>query len=546
MMAKETSTRSAAGQSTSRAHQSARVLSTLIAITCGLSLALACVPRIAYAWPFEAAVNAASKNSDEDPFASLKACKGKSADYALKSAQDSGIDANFVDSFDVDVTEYVTDAKNGSEVHKAKVTEVKTHDLWILGKSVTFVLDYTDPNAKKERDEKDKSKNDKKEAEKKLGSCVGSSAWEAYELSQTAGYGITFEDSFGIDVTEDVIDGGKTSDVGKASVTDIKLSDPWLFVPGSATAQLDYVEPEAAQEREMEKQRKQKEQEFRKNKASIEGTEGEPIGKAQQLIDGLGYDYEIRDVYGTDVTKKVRKAKKGTGIRKSIVTSVTVSDDFESPFAIFDIDYNDPSSLKRIAKEKGYPAEVTFSDITAEVEDEHPSYDSPTFSVTVSGTITSNDTWQVDESSLPRLGTIDENLDYCAVVDLDGEGSRLGGGESTKFVYHYRLYYGSDPVVLKTENDSVVIHGGNDLINAVNAKFEDAKKYHDANVEKAKEDEYRAWEEERKSQTCYYTATGNCYHSYTGCPALSRSKNIYETSVGEAESWGLDACDRCH
>ncbi len=50
----------------------------------------------------------------------------------------------------------------------------------------------------------------------------------------------------------------------------------------------------------------------------------------------------------------------------------------------------------------------------------------------------------------------------------------------------------------------------------------------------------------RENETCYYTEYGSCYHSRPGCPALSNSSAVYETTVGEAEYWGLERCDRCY
>ena len=524
-----------ASQQEGRDNLQVKRLSVLMVFICTMLSILIGVHRPAFALSGEVTAKAASKSKGGDALESLKSCKGKTADSALKSAQKAGIDAEFVDSFDVDVTESVTDASNGSDVHKATVTEVKTHDLWLLGKSVTFVLDYTDPDAKSDRDEKADEENNRKKAVEKLGSCIGDTAWKAYELSKAAGYEIAFEDSFGIDVTKDVIEGGESSDAGKATVTDIEMSDPWLFVSGSARAKIDYVEPKAARKREKEERRKQEEQALKENKTSIEKTKGGPVGKAQQLVEKIGCSYEIKDEYDADVTEEVCKAKKGSGIRKATVTSVAFNNDVASPLVTIGIDYVGLSSVKRLAKEEGYPAEVTFSDISAKVEDESPASDSPTFFVTVSGTITSNDTWSVQERDLPSLGTSEDSLYSCAGIELEGDKTSLGAGESSRFVYHYRLNSSSTSVVLKTENDGVIMHGGDELINAVDAQFKSAK-----------EEKQRAWEEARASVTCYYTENGKCYHSSKGCPSLSRSKNIHETTVGQAKSWGLDACDRCH
>lgn len=44
---------------------------------------------------------------------------------------------------------------------------------------------------------------------------------------------------------------------------------------------------------------------------------------------------------------------------------------------------------------------------------------------------------------------------------------------------------------------------------------------------------------------CYVTETGHSFHLSKGCPRLSRSKYLYETTVGEARAEGYDPCDSC-
>ena len=91
-------------------------------------------------------------------------------------------------------------------------------------------------------------------------------------------------------------------------------------------------------------------------------------------------------------------------------------------------------------------------------------------------------------------------------------------------------------VVLKTENEGVMMHSFQNVVNKVASKFENARWFHEENIGQAIENQRRSYEEGRRRATCYYTETSIHYHAYRGCPALGRSKNIYETTVGEAGS----------
>lgn len=51
------------------------------------------------------------------------------------------------------MTSKVEDSSNKSDVHDAKIASVELHDGWIVH-TATFKLEYTDPEAKKEREEK--------------------------------------------------------------------------------------------------------------------------------------------------------------------------------------------------------------------------------------------------------------------------------------------------------------------------------------------------------------------------------------------------------
>ncbi|MBR2683287.1 MAG: hypothetical protein IKE22_08490, partial [Atopobiaceae bacterium] len=98
---------------------------------------------------------AAKKAKVEEEKASLLECEGKTALEAFDLAKTTSYEPYFEDAYGVGVTEDVRSANKDDEIAQALVTEVEPSDaLWIFGATVTFKLDYTDPAAAKERQEK--------------------------------------------------------------------------------------------------------------------------------------------------------------------------------------------------------------------------------------------------------------------------------------------------------------------------------------------------------------------------------------------------------
>ena len=109
--------------------------------------------------------SAKAKKKQEDDKKALEDCKGKTAVEAKKVAEGTDFKPRFNDSHDVDVTNSV---KDDSEAGAAKVTSVEVKDEGFLTDAkVTFVLDYVDPKAQKEREEKEAKEKAKKEEEAK-------------------------------------------------------------------------------------------------------------------------------------------------------------------------------------------------------------------------------------------------------------------------------------------------------------------------------------------------------------------------------------------
>ena len=126
----------------------------------------------------------AEKQAKEDAKKAVEASKGKTADEGLKAAKEAGYTAKFKDSTGKDVTSAVEDAKNGSDVHGAKISEVKETDGWPSA-TVEFTLEYTDPSAQKEREEK--AAKDAAEAERQAQANVVVNAENNEEFAQVLG-----------------------------------------------------------------------------------------------------------------------------------------------------------------------------------------------------------------------------------------------------------------------------------------------------------------------------------------------------------------------
>ena len=480
---------------------------------------------------------AAEKKERDDAQARIDACKGKKADQALKVAKEEGYSYTFRDAYDVDVTGDVEDASNGSSVHSAVVTEVSSSQAWfIVEASVTFKLDYADPAAKEERDKEEAEKKRQEAAVKKLESCEGETAAKALELAEAAGYEAKFFDLYGNDVTDDVSSAKGKDAILRVLVTHVDTYPDGFFSNARAEISLDYTDPEY--QREME------EAELREKMLA---RVGKSAGKMQAFIDKNGYQLKMLDLYGADVTKRVRKAEKGSKIRRAKVTNVEIEEGLkgEKPTAIVEIDFATPASLKKVAQENGWPTELTFSKTKVTVEDGDPSSNTPTYYITVAGTIKNDTPWMVYVEDFPTLGRVGEEYGVDADIVLEGDAVELEAGESRRYTYEIRAYSGGSDFAFTMPHEGARLRWGTKVCEKTKKALEAAVSEHDANVGRIQEEERWQEEERRLNRTCYYTATGSHYHFSSGCQGLSRAKNLYTTTVREAESWGLAPCDFC-
>ena len=339
----------------------------------------------------------------EDTKSSLNACKGKTASEAYNVAKGTEYPPIFKDSYDVDVTSDVKKAAADSELGQSLVSAVEVNEGgWFSDKSVIFTLDYTDPAAQKERDDKAAADKARAQADKDILTCKGKTADEAFEIASRSSYKPRFIDSFEVDVTDDVKDDSNGSDVHAAKVNKVETTEGGLFSSASVTFTLDYTDPEAKAKREEkeaeEAARKQAEKEEKEAeeqlKRSIEDCKGKTVLEAYKLVKDSGYGYKFRVPsdsgiegygHGEDITDEVKdKFYKGAR-RRTKITNVSIkgndvtftverhlamtADDNEDLRALLQLHDNFDESISAFADKyygKNIEFDGCFSDVYAE------------------------------------------------------------------------------------------------------------------------------------------------------------------------------------
>lgn len=236
----------------------------------------------------------------EDAKAALTECKGKTAYEALAAAQSTDFEPRFEDSYEVDVTDDVKQASKDSELGSALVTDVQIEDeSFFWDASVTFKLDYVDPAAKKERDDKAAADAAKKKADEEVKVCKGKTADEALALAEKSSYTPSFRDSYDVNVTDDVKDSTNGSAVHDAPVVAVQTDEGgWFFGP-SVTFVLDYVDPEAEAQRQKEAAEKAAKEQAAKD---LENCVGKTASYARKNAREAGFSYQFLDPKGNDIT----------------------------------------------------------------------------------------------------------------------------------------------------------------------------------------------------------------------------------------------------
>lgn len=339
----------------------------------------------------------------EDTKSSLNACKGKTAYESYNIAKGTDYPPIFKDSYDVDVTDDVKKAASDSKLGQALVSAVEINEgNWFSDRSVIFMLDYTDPAAQKERDDKAAADKARAQADKDILTCKGKTADEAFEIASRSSYKPRFIDSFEVDVTDDVRDDSNGSEVHTAKVNKVETDEGSWFSDATVTFALDYTDPEAKVKREKEEAEeaaraqaeKEKQEAEEQLKRSIEDCKGKTVLEAYKLVKDSGYGYKFilssdsgyeRYGYGEDITDEVKdKLYKGAR-RRTKITNVSIKgnditftverhlsitvDDNEDLRALLQLHDDFDESISTFAKKysgKNIEFDGCFSDVYAE------------------------------------------------------------------------------------------------------------------------------------------------------------------------------------
>ena len=300
------------------------------------------IPRAACASPVRSAQSSIFSN-DTGVFEQLKNCNGVTADEALQTARSTQIDANFKDSTGANVTDIVEDKSNGSDIHRALVSEVKTYNYWIFGRYVTFVLDYSNPDELALYEQKAADEAAREQASKDLNSCVGKTADEAYDLAQLAECKATFLDIADVDITSIVANPKNGSDVHKALVLEVANRHKFLFFKESVTFKLDYEEPVAKKKRN---EKQTQEENERQTLEALNSCKGKTAQEVKELAEELGYEVTYCDRFAVDVTKAVVNGSEDSEIANAVVTKAEVTEQslFSKGSVSVVLDYVDPDA----------------------------------------------------------------------------------------------------------------------------------------------------------------------------------------------------------
>ncbi|MBR3318865.1 MAG: hypothetical protein IKG21_13700 [Atopobiaceae bacterium] len=487
----------------------------------------------------EKAALEAQKKKDQDL---LEGCAGKTAEEAYETAEASVLAFRFLDSYDVDVTQSVKDAvaakKKAAEEQAAK--EQATGEQANKGQA-----------AKSEAGEGRASRN-------------GATEEQAAERQAAEGQA------------------AKEQSVEEQTTTE------------GQTSKEQATEKQAAEKKSVEESNSSKQAESEGTKTNSQvGTDKDKKEAKDSSDEGDKSAKDSKDTSKTSLTEsKVLVAK---------VSKVEVTDGswFSFDGATIRLDYTDPAAEK---ERKAQRPTAVFSDVQYDAQLMPPEADRPySLELTITGKLKveaaekgSKD--YVDKSDLPTLvvkaGETTSKLD----IICDQAHSKLEAGDEFAFSYKFSAPNAEQKPAYKfsfAKSDNINRKGlDKKLAGEIEKFFNERMANLDAEIAEREEAERQRAEQERieaeqraeqerieaeqraeqerieaeqraaeaqaereqraaeaeerrRQRGCLITETGNCYHTDYGCPSLSRSHNLQEMTVGEAEDMGLSPCGRC-
>lgn len=289
--------------------------------------------------------------------------RGMTAKEALETAKEADLSYDFVDANEVDVTDSVVDAKEGSEILGSKVTDVEI-DGGFFGDTAIFTLDYVDKEAE-----------EKEEARKAVENIKGGTAEEALAAAKTAGYKYDFIDANDVNVTSSVNNAKDRSEILESKVVDVDLKTSF-FGGTKATFTLDYVDKVAAERKKAEeKKRKEQEEKQKEDRKAIEACKGKTAKEAIELAKDADFHYWVCDAKGNAISLGYDENKLTDEILGSKVTDIKFSNGYGSTTVELMLDYVDKEEearekAKEEEKKAKEAAQKAVEDIKGKTADE--------------------------------------------------------------------------------------------------------------------------------------------------------------------------------
>ena len=195
-----------------------------------------------------------------------------------------------------------------------------------------------------------------------LDSCKGLPAGDALEIAKETDYEPIFVDSFDVDVTSDVKESASDSAVRKALVTSVEIKEDGLFSDAKVTFTLDYVDPEAQQERddkaakeeqrkaekEAEKAKREAEKAAEEEKRNAEKAAEEAEAKKDKMNLAIGETSNFKDGLSVVVTD-VQRGLVNFDDSPVIAVSVTITNTGSEAQSFNELDWEgeDPNGARR-------------------------------------------------------------------------------------------------------------------------------------------------------------------------------------------------------
>lgn len=126
----------------------------------------------------------------EEDYEAVRACVGMTADEAQEVAEQRGMGAKFFDPYGTSLTKAMGSEERPEGLHESTVTDAEAKDSLFSQPTARFTLSYVDP-----------SNEDQEGSRAEVEGYIGATAAEARGAAKDMGYGYSFSDADGKDVT---------------------------------------------------------------------------------------------------------------------------------------------------------------------------------------------------------------------------------------------------------------------------------------------------------------------------------------------------------